>query len=105
MIPAFCLPGFLAAAISFAFAEPAGVPAYDIGLLAVLGVFIISAAFLLFFSSVRYIPAAEASLMVLLETVLGPIWVWLVIGEVPTAVAALGGHHYWCDCGQFDLRA
>jgi drug/metabolite transporter (DMT)-like permease len=40
---------------------------------------------------VRYIPAAEASLMVLLETVLGPIWVWLVIGEVPTVVAAIGG--------------
>jgi drug/metabolite transporter (DMT)-like permease len=29
--------------------------------------------------------------MVLLETVLGPIWVWLVISEIPTAVAAVGG--------------
>ena len=91
MVPAFCLSGFLAAAISFGFAEPAGVPMHDIALLVVLGFFIVPTAFLLFFSSVRYIPAAEASLMVLLETVLGPIWVWLVIGEVPTLVAAMGG--------------
>jgi drug/metabolite transporter (DMT)-like permease len=67
------------------------VPIQDVGLLALLGLFIIPAAFLLFFSSVRYMPTVEASLMVLLETVLGPIWVWLVIGEIPTAVAAVGG--------------
>jgi drug/metabolite transporter (DMT)-like permease len=91
MIPAFCLSGFLGAAIALLFAEPLSVPIQDIGLLALLGLFIIPAAFLLFFSSVRYIPTAEASLMVLLETVLGPIWVWLVIGEIPTAVAAAGG--------------
>ncbi|MBT3907088.1 MAG: DMT family transporter [Rhodospirillaceae bacterium] len=91
MVPAFCLSGFLAATISSGFADPAAVPVHDVALLAVLGVFIVPAAFLLFFSSVRYIPAAEASLMVLLETVLGPIWVWLVIGEVPTVVAAIGG--------------
>jgi drug/metabolite transporter (DMT)-like permease len=67
------------------------VPIQDVGLLALLGLFIIPAAFLLFFSSVRYMPTVEASLMVLLETVLGPIWVWLVISEIPTAVAAVGG--------------
>jgi len=29
--------------------------------------------------------------LLLLETVLGPLWVWLGIGEAPTATMLLGG--------------
>ena len=39
----------------------------------------------------RYIPAAEVGLLLLLETLLGPLWVWLGTGETPTpAVLAAG---------------
>lgn len=37
----------------------------------------------------RYIPAAEVGLLLLLETLLGPLWVWLGTGEMPTP-AVLG---------------
>ena len=39
----------------------------------------------------RYTLASNVSLLMLLETVLGPFWVWLVIGEGPTSRMLLGG--------------
>lgn len=39
----------------------------------------------------RYIPAAEVSLMLLLETVLGSFLVWLFLGEVPPNLSLVGG--------------
>ena len=39
----------------------------------------------------RYIPAHEVQLFFILETVLGPLWVWLVIKEEPTINTIIGG--------------
>ena len=39
----------------------------------------------------RFIPAAEVNLFFLLETIIGPIWVWLVIKEQPSLETILGG--------------
>ena len=39
----------------------------------------------------RYTHASNVSLLMLLETVLAPVWVWLVIGEVPTPRMIFGG--------------
>jgi drug/metabolite transporter (DMT)-like permease len=42
-------------------------------------------------SAINHIPALEASLILLIEPVLNPIWAWLIQGEVPGAWALLGG--------------
>jgi drug/metabolite transporter (DMT)-like permease len=39
----------------------------------------------------RYITAAEVNLFFLLETILGPIWVWFVIKEQPSIETLIGG--------------
>ena len=39
----------------------------------------------------RFIPAAEVNLFFLLETIVGPIWVWLVIQEQPSIETIQGG--------------
>ena len=39
----------------------------------------------------KLIPAAEVSLIMLLETFLGPFWVWIAVGERPAAETFLGG--------------
>jgi drug/metabolite transporter (DMT)-like permease len=39
----------------------------------------------------RYIPAAEVGLLMLLESILGPFWVWLVFAEPPGLHTLLGG--------------
>jgi len=91
MLTALCVSGFLAAGISFPFAAPLSVTAHDLGLAALLGGLVIPLALSIFFSAVRYIPAAEAALISLLETVLGPLWAWLGVGEVPASVTIVGG--------------
>ena len=39
----------------------------------------------------RFIPAAEVNLFFLLETIIGPIWVWLIIKEQPSIETLYGG--------------
>ena len=39
----------------------------------------------------RYITAAEVNLFFLLETILGPIWVWMVVKEQPSYETIMGG--------------
>ena len=39
----------------------------------------------------RYITAPEVNLFFLLETILGPIWVWLIIKEQPSVETIIGG--------------
>jgi drug/metabolite transporter, DME family len=56
-----------------------------------LGVFQIAVAYVLVTSGLRYIPAIEASLILLIEPVLNPVWAWLFQGERPGAWAVLGG--------------
>ena len=46
---------------------------------------------MLFTAGARLIPVAEASLIAVLESVLGPVWVWLALGETPAPEALVGG--------------
>jgi DME family drug/metabolite transporter len=48
-------------------------------------------AYVLVTRAINHIPALEASLLLLIEPVLNPIWAWLIQGEVPGAWALLGG--------------
>jgi drug/metabolite transporter (DMT)-like permease len=63
----------------------------NLAICAALGMFQLGLGFLLFTSATRYISAAEAMLLTLLETITGPLWVWLAIGERPTDRAFAGG--------------
>ena len=53
--------------------------------------FVIGIAYVFFTRGVRGVPALEASLLLLVEPVLNPIWAWLAHGERPTGWAVLGG--------------
>jgi drug/metabolite transporter (DMT)-like permease len=46
---------------------------------------------ILFTTGARRIPVAEAALIGVLESVLGPVWVWLAIGENPGLLSLVGG--------------
>lgn len=78
--------------ISLPFALPLGVHgAGDWGIIVYLGVFQIALAYILVTRAINHIPALEASLLLLIEPVLNPIWAWVVHGEVPGVWALLGG--------------
>lgn len=91
ILAVLCLGGFVGAAISVWFADPLAVPAHDLALLGYMGLVQTPLAFVLFFNGTRFLPAAEIALMSLIETVLGPLWVWLAVGETPTMQALAGG--------------
>jgi drug/metabolite transporter, DME family len=56
-----------------------------------LGVFQLAAAYLLFSRGVRETPATEASLLILIEPVLSPVWTFIFAGERPGPWALAGG--------------
>jgi len=56
-----------------------------------LGVFQIAIAYLLVTSGLRHILALEATLILLIEPVLNPVWAWIFQGERPGPWALLGG--------------
>jgi drug/metabolite transporter (DMT)-like permease len=63
----------------------------DIFLCAVMGVGQIGCGMLAFTAGARHLRAAELALLAQGEVVLGPVWAWLVLGEVPPATTLLGG--------------
>jgi drug/metabolite transporter (DMT)-like permease len=79
-----------AAALPLWAAGPAATP-LDLALLAYLGVFQLGLAYLAFSRGVTGTPAVEASLLILLEPVLNPIWTFLFAGERPGPWAIAGG--------------
>lgn len=64
---------------------------HDVLLCALLGCVQVGLGLILFTVGSRYIPAGELALLSLTEVVLGPVWVWLGVGEVPTSLTLLGG--------------
>jgi drug/metabolite transporter (DMT)-like permease len=65
--------------------------ALDLALIAYLGVFQLGLAYLAFSHGVSGTPAVEASLLILLEPVLNPVWAFLLAGERPGPWALAGG--------------
>ncbi len=62
-----------------------------VGAVAVLGVFQLGAAAILFNTAIKRVPAVSANLVGVIEPVFNPIWVFLVLGEAPGLTAVLGG--------------
>ena len=91
MTPAASLGATLAFLAAAPMASPLAVSPRDLALLAFFGVAQFGLGFLLFTAGARLIPVAESSLIGMLETVLGPLWVWLLLGEAPGARSIVGG--------------
>jgi drug/metabolite transporter (DMT)-like permease len=91
-LAAVVLGNVIACVATLGFALPAG--AHDAGdwlLIGYLGVVQIALAYLLVTYGLRRVPALDASLLLLVETALNPLWTWLLLAEVPSAAALAGG--------------
>jgi drug/metabolite transporter (DMT)-like permease len=89
--PVSLLGAFGAIAIALPLANPLSIATSDIALLLMLGVVQMTLGLTFFFAALRLLPAAQVTLIALLEPVLGPIWVWLFMGEQPPATTLFGG--------------
>ena len=91
-VAAVAVGNLIAFGMSLPVALPLGVHSVvDWGLIAYLGVFQIAVAYLFVTSALRAIPALEASLILLIEPALNPLWAWLFQGERPGPWALAGG--------------
>jgi drug/metabolite transporter (DMT)-like permease len=72
-------------------AEPGEASSGDFFYLVLDGAIVIPIAFGLITYGPKLISAPEVGLIMLMETVLGPLWVWLVLSEVPPLATFIGG--------------
>ena len=89
MTPALGLSSFASAGLAAILATTLAPPAGDWPVLLLLGWLVLPAALITL--GPRHLPAAEVGLLMLLETALGPLWVWLALGEEPSAETLAGG--------------
>lgn len=83
--------GILLCLAALPFATPLSLPHSSYVWLMIAGLVQMPIALLLITSATRFLPAAEVSLFLLLETCLAPIWVWIVLGESPPLTTLSGG--------------
>ena len=91
MLPATCMAGVVAGILGFSFSGSLVVTQPDLILLLALGTGQLGMGFMLITMGTRYIPAAEAALLALSESILAPILAWLVLVEIPSPLALTGG--------------
>ncbi|RXV66078.1 EamA family transporter [Roseovarius sp. A46] len=63
----------------------------DAGIATAMGVFQVGAGLILYTIGSRSVPAAELTLLSMSEVVLGPVWVWLFLGERAEPTTLVGG--------------
>jgi len=93
-LPSTALGNLIAAAVTLPWALnalPQMLSARGAIVLVYLGVVQLGVAYLLFIRGVRKVPAAEASLISMLEPILNPVWVLIGTGERPGPWAIAGG--------------
>ncbi|MFT5675679.1 MAG: drug/metabolite transporter (DMT)-like permease [Urechidicola sp.] len=91
IFPTLSTSGLVTALLMIPFAQPFSISQQDFGYLIIMGIYMVPVGTALMFLGPRYIPAAEVGLMLLLESILGPIWVWLVLSEHPGTRSFIGG--------------
>ena len=91
-MPVVAAGNLLAFAAALPLMGPPRAPAVgDVAALLYMGTFQVAFAYLLMARGVRHVPAIEASLIVLVEPVMNPVWAWLVAGERPGLPVIAGG--------------
>ena len=91
MAPTVALSGLILAVVAAPLATPLAIDARSLAYLLVLGALVVPISCVLLVTAPRYLPAPDVALVMLLEAVLGPLWVWLVLAEVPARETFLGG--------------
>ncbi|MGB1309796.1 MAG: DMT family transporter [Leucothrix sp.] len=91
MIPAIGLSSIMAGLVAFPLAMPIAESIDKAVPILLLGLVVAPIGMSLLVIGPRYLPAADVSLLLLLEAVLGPLWVWWMLKEFPGIYTLIGG--------------
>ena len=91
LVPAAVVGKLFVAIFSLFFIESFVLENKDLIIVPLMCILCVAIPFVLVTIAPRFIPAAEVNLFFLLETIIGPIWVWLIIKEQPSIETLQGG--------------
>ena len=91
LVPSAVIGKLCVAIIAFFFVESFELVEKDLIFIPLMCIMCVAIPFVLVTIAPRFITGAEVNLFFLLETIIGPIWVWLVIKEQPSLETILGG--------------
>ena len=91
LVPAAVVGKLFVGAFALFFIESFVLENRDLIIVPLMCILCVAVPFVLVTIAPRFIPAAEVNLFFLLETIIGPIWVWLIIKEQPTTETLIGG--------------
>jgi len=91
LVPAAVVGKLFVATFALFFIESFALKNNDIVIVPLMCILCVAIPFVLVTIAPRFIPAAEVNLFFLLETIIGPIWVWLIIKEQPSIETLQGG--------------
>lgn len=91
MSPALIPGALLVSSLGFIFGGSPSFALQQWAVLALMAGVLLPLAFMLIQLGPRWISATEVGLLLLLEVVLGPLWVWWLLDEAPTGQVLLGG--------------
>ena len=91
VITSFATGSLMAALIASIWATPAAMSLQSWGWLALNGLVVIPTATALMAIGPRYLPSSEVAMFFLLDTVLTPVWAWMLFGELPSLHSIIGG--------------
>ena len=91
MTPSVIVGSSMVSGFGLIISNDVSLPPLSLALAAVLSLLILPISFVFLTSAPRYLPAPEVSLIMLLETVIAPFWVWAALGETPAIASLVGG--------------
>ena len=91
LVPAAVVGKLFVATFALFFIESFVLENMDLIIVPLMCILCVAIPFVLVTIAPRFIPAAEVNLFFLLETIIGPIWVWLIINEQPSVETLQGG--------------
>jgi len=91
LLPSAVLGKLCVAVFAFFFVNSFDLVGNDVIYVPLMCVLCVAIPFVLVTIAPRFIPAEEVNLFFLLETIIGPIWVWMIIKEQPSIETIQGG--------------
>ena len=91
LVPAAVVGKLFVATFALFFIESFVLENRDLIIVPLMCILCVAIPFVLVTIAPRFIPAAEVNLFFLLETIIGPIWVWMIIKEQPSVETLYGG--------------
>jgi len=91
LVPSAVIGKLCVAVFAFFFVDSFSLVGTDLIIVPLMCVMCVAIPFVLVTIAPRFIPAEEVNLFFLLETIIGPFWVWMVIKEQPSIETIQGG--------------